>query len=339
MKKIFVITLIAFSIMLLKAEVGLTSIHPGIMLDAKFYSGEGSNDGLYDTSNRYQVRKAALELAGSFAENIEYSLEFGASTCSGSGLTLQVMDAAITYNFNDYLNLSLMQGHIIRGFAATTECSARLSMEKPLFYTTFAVCHPTGLVANSFIPAGETAGMEIELALMNGANSTLDGEHDYQIGTIFYTPIAGLALTANYNLSAKNYYFQDISGYKSKDGYRAVLGAEYQENRVWATAEFFSGKGFQNHDQEMQAWYAQLGYALPCSWESLEYIQPYFMYTAWDKHSENEVETEYTYADFGLNFSLDKSTKVKFAYHKPLDSPEADKDEIESFIARLQFIL
>lgn len=333
MKLLTMITLVLILQMTLFAE--LPNIHSSIVLDAKFYSGGNSNTGSYDTSNRIQIRKAALEFTGTLDKKIDYALEFGLSTCSGSGLQLKLMDASIFYNLNENIKAGLLQGHILRGFVGKTECSERITLEKPAFFKTFAVCHPTGFVINTNFDLGETAGLETELALMNGVNGTFDGEHDYNLGLIFYTPLSGLAISADYNHTEKGFYDENYQLY-SETGYRSIFGMKYDNYNLQATGEYLMGKGFTYDDQEMTAYYLQAGYAFPIQCNFLNYIQPYAMYEFWDKNSAEDDESEYTYINAGLNLGLTESTRLRFNYMKPQDKPDSAAEEAEIFVVRLQ---
>lgn len=319
----------------LEAAIRPPVVHPSIMLDAKFYSGDAANNGNYNTTNRYQVRKAALAFEGTLDKNISYDLEFGTSTCSGSGVQFQLMDAGIFYHVNENLKVGLQQGHILRGFSASTECTARMTMEKPVFATTFGTCHPTGLVINNYFPMGEIAGLEAEAALMNGTNSTLDGEHDYNLGTILHTPVEGLAFTAVYNHTS-HHYFDSNYNEVSKDGYRAIGGIQYENHGIKTTAEYFTGKGFSNHNQKMNAAYLEAGYTIPIAMQSLTAIQPYVLYEYWDKDADTDYDSEFDYISAGVNFSLSAATKIKIQYSQPSSTPHGLIETPSSFVARLQ---
>lgn len=335
MKLLTMITLVLILTTVLFAELELPNIHSAIVLDTKFYSGGDSNSGNYDTSNRIQVRKAALEFTGTLDKKIDYAVEFGVATCQGTGLNLKLMDASIFYNFNNNIKAGLLQGHVLRGFVGKTECSERLTLEKPVFFKTFATCHPTGFVVNTNFELGEVAALETELALMNGVNGTFDGEHDYNLGLIFHTPFSGLSVSADYNHTEKGYYDENFQLY-SESGYRSICGLKYDNYNFQATGEYLIGKGFTYDDQEMTAYYLQAGYAFPMKYKFLNYIQPYAMYEFWDKNSAEDDESEYTYINAGLIFSLTESTRLRFNYMKPQDKPDNAPEEASSFVIRLQ---
>lgn len=335
MKKLILVLGLVILQFALSADFEPPKVHSTIMLDAKFFSGGDSNNGNnYDTSNRYQVRKAALEFEGDW-QQLEYGIEFGVSTCTGSSVQLKLMEAELMYRWNKKLKLGIKQGHVLRGFVGSVECRDRLTMEKPNFFKTFATCHPMGFVAEYYLELGDITALETELALMNGTNSTLDGEHDYNLAAKFYTPLDGLALCAGYNFTAQNYYDDNYNLY-SDEGYRTFFGTNYENYNISATAECFIGKGFSDAETEMLAYYLQAGYAIPLNIPQIKYIQPVFMYEFWDKDSEENTKSEYTYLNTGLNISLNEYTKLKLNYQIPQDEPENSVEQESSFVIRLQ---
>ncbi len=335
MKKTLLIILLVQAMFLTAIEK--PKMHSSIMLDAKFYSGSDSNSGLYDTTNRYQIRKAALEFEGKITEFIEYGVEFGVSTCSGGGIDLKLMEAALDYDLSNGLTIGLRQGHVLRGFAGATECSDRLTLEKPQFFKTFATCHPTGVVLGYDRELPIDSAIELEAGLMNGPNGTLDGEHDFNFGTIITSPVEGLSLSLNYNHTANNYYRNDGSQF-SDDGYRAIAGLEYDCYNIQATGEYYFGKGFTFNNQEMKAAYLQTGYSFKTGMKRLGSITPYIQYEYWDKDSDSEENSEYSYLSGGLLFSLDSYTKLRFDYFAETDKPSSAIETPDSFNVRLQLV-
>jgi hypothetical protein len=321
--------------------VEMPRLHTGIMLDAKFYSGDQANlDNVYDTANRYQVRKAAFSLTGSLSDYVDYAFEAGLSTCQGTGNTLKIMEAEIDYAWNDNITFSLKQGHVLRGFSGTTECSNRVPMERPQFFTSMVTCHPLGFVANFNYELPMNADIEFEAAFMNGTTETLNKQHDYNFGAIINTPVSGLAITGVYNHIRNNYSIQlaDNSwGYKAENGHRIITGLKYDFQGFNITGEYFQAKGFDIAKRENDAYYLIGSYRINTDFtERITYVQPYARYTFWDKQAESSIESEYTYLDAGLVISLDSTTKIKLNYSKSLDNPKDSVETPDSFIARLQ---
>ena len=308
-------------------------VHSVIMLDAHFYSGEAANDGVYDTTNRYQVRKAAFSLEGTLQDNIRYAMEAGVATCVGSGDQLRLMDASLLYRLTPNISVGVQQGHILRGFSAITECPARLGLEKPVFATAFGACHPLGAIVEGYFELDGNMGLQAELALLNGVNGTLDGEHEYNIGLIFETPLPGLSVGGSYDHVARQYYDEQFSQY-SEDGYRAVAGVNYQNHGLWVTGEYYTGESFERDDQTMDAWYAQAGYDIATGWQPLPTVQPYAGVESWDK--DTDTEALYQYVEAGLNLKLSAWTKLRCAYRTLIETPDGVTEEPSGVTIRLQ---
>ncbi len=332
-KSILLISVLAMSIAL--TAIDMPEIELDIVLDAHFYSGDTANEGDFDTTNRYQIRKAAVSLEGVLTDRVEYAMEFGVATCIGSGDQLRIMEAVVMYELLDDVHVGLKQGHVLKGFAARRECSAQLSMEKPVFMSTLSDCHPQGAVLNGNFDLGGNMALEAELSLMNGPNGTLDGEHDYNLGMIFKTPVQGLDLAGYYNLTERQYYDEDYQQY-SEDGFRAGGGIEYRNHNVWSTFEYYVGEGFERDDQKIAAWYAQLGYDAQVGIERLRSIQPFVRYESWDRDIDADEEQLYTYLEAGINVHVSDNTMLRGAFRTNTDTPNGVEEDPDSFIIRLQ---
>lgn len=335
-KVIFLIALVYCCFAVVYAQPAPPQVHAGIMLDFNSYSGDDANSGAYDTSNRFQVRKAAFGINGRIGEYLSYGIEAGVATCVGTGTGLKLMDAEIDYHLNDNITLSVKQGHVLRGFSGVTECSVRVPMERPIFFTAMTTCHPTGFVANFQYDLPLNADIEVEAAFMNGGGGeTLNGEKDYNFGTIINTPLPGLAVTGVYNLISKEYYINESM--KSEDGHRAIGGLKYDYNNLSVSGEYYTGKGFDTKDREYNAYYLLGSYMVRTNFtDRMNYIQPFVRYTSWDKAAELDTEQEFGYLDAGLIISLDAYTKLKFNYNKNTSQPKGMNEEPASFVARLQ---
>ncbi len=332
-KNIIVIVLLSISLMV--AALEMPNIHSSLMLDAYFYHGDNANEGVYDNTSRFQVRKAALSFSGLLDERINYGLELGVATCVGAGDTFRLLEAELMYALTDDMSLGLKQGHIMRGFCYNTECTQRLSLEKPWFQKTFAPCHPLGMVVEGFIDIAAESGLQYELGLLNGVNGTFDQEHDFNLGLMLDTPLSGLALSASVTHTAGQYYDAGYQPYFA-DGHRWGVGLEYRTEAVWMTSEYYAGKGFSTEEQEMNAWYAQAGYAFPVNSNWLSKIVPWVKYEVWDKDSALEVESDYVYLDTGFNFHLSRGTMLRLVYTSLIDIPGIAEKSPDSFTIRLQ---
>jgi outer membrane receptor protein involved in Fe transport len=335
MKNLTLLLVFVFLISALDAGYRKPTVHSTIMLDTNFYSGENSNDGTYDNSDRFQIRKAVLSVEGLVGERMNYAMELGLSTCVGSGNQLKLMEAELNYELSEGLYIGLQQGHILSGFVATTGCSSRLSMEKPEFAKTFGSCHPLGFVINKYLDIGSDMDLETELAILNGSGGTLDGEHELNLGMIFGTPFPGLSLSGVYNNTTRTYYDHNFDNY-SETGYRVISGFEYLDKGLWLTGEYYFGEGFVRDDQEMEAWYLQAGYEIQTPFNVLNSVQPYLKYEYWNRDKRASNREEQVLVETGLNFKLSPYTMVRTAYRQ-IDVETISSDVKPSvFIVRLQ---
>ncbi len=334
MKKLVLLLTLISCFLVVNAQIQMPQLHTGIMLDLNTYQGHSANNGDYNTSNKFKIRKATINASGTIGENTAYAIETGICSCAGSGGQWQLLEAEIGYHLNDNITVSIKQGHVLRGFSASTECLVRVPSERPDFVLAMSTCHPLGFVANFQYELPYNADIEFETAFMNG-DTTLDGEKDYNFGTILNTPLSGLALTGVYNLVEKKYYLD--GGMKSEEGYRAISGIKYDFYDFNITAEYFTGKGFQTKDTENDAYYLLGSYRLNTNFSKrIEYIQPYARYSFWDKAAQSSRGEDYDYLDLGLVISLDAYTKLNFNYKDTISLPK-DMEELPSmFTARIQ---
>ena len=331
-KFLFIVITLAMS-SLGYSKITKPKIHSTIMLDAYFYGDENANNGAYNNMNRFQVRKATMALEGKLEENLEYIFEFGIATCVGTGNQLQIMEAKLDYFITDNIRIGMGQGHVLKGFTTKTECSARLSLEKPEFLKSFGACHPLGVVTSSYFELGEKMGLELELAALNGEGSTLNGEHEYNAGMIFDSPLSGLSFSGFYNQTEKQYYDENYEKF-SANGFRAGGGANYLNHGFWLTSEYYLGEGFATKDQKMGAWYAQVGYEFFIGAERLNAVQPYVKYTSWIRDKKSEIE--HNYFEIGANVKLTALSKIKIAYENVDDKSEEIVKSPNTLSIRLQ---
>ncbi len=327
-------------LVILLASIGLSAvempeIHFDILLDAKFYSGESANEDTYDTTNRYQIRKAAFAAEGELTDHIEYAFEAGIATCIGGGDQLRLMEAELMYELYDGIRLGLKQGHVLKGFAAVTECSGQLSMEKPAFMSTFGDCHPQGAVLSGQFDFGYNMALNAELSVMNGPNGTLNNEYDCNAGIIFALPLKGLSIAEYYNRISRQYYNENYVRY-SKIGYRAGSGIEYRNYNVWASFEYFTGEGFARDDQKNVAWYAQCGYDVHLGLDRLKSVQPFVRYESWDRDVDADEKQVYNYLEMGVNLFISENTLLRGSFRTNQECPNGVVEDPDSYVIRMQ---
>ncbi len=313
------------------------NIHTSVMLDALHYDGDNANQGAYDTANRVQIRKAELGLEGALAEYMNYEIAFGVSTCQGGGIDFKLMEAVLEYELPYNIIVAIQQGHVLRGIAGSTECSDRMTLEKPIFHTSLFNCHPTGIVVRTVQELGMESEVEFEAAFMNGGNQTMSDEWDFNYGLIYRTPLQGLSVALDYNHVGRIYY-DNLGQIYTRAGSRMIGGLSYEDYNITVAGEYFAVKGYTTEEDEMSAYYAMLGYSFPVDSDRIKAIQPYAMYEYWDKDSANDTESEYTYLNAGFNLTLNKYTKLRFGYQTELDKPDGAEEKPDSATLRLQIV-
>jgi hypothetical protein len=334
MKKIIVLVSVLMTVILCYAQIEKLDYHSTIMLDAKFFSGDNANDDSYANSNRFQIRKASFGLEGEINQEIEYALEFGVSTCTGSSANVQISEAVLMYKLFKNTKIGFQQGHILSSFANKTECPARLTLDKPDFIKTFGDCHPFGFVVNNYTALGDFA-LESELSFSNGTNTTINGEKQYNVALMLETPLNGLSLITAYNGVKKGYY-NNLAETVIHDGYRVSGGMNYEQQNIWLTAEYFTGKAFVSKDQKMNAWYAQAGYDIPVNQGKIKSLQPYIQYQQWDQNSDSSLSANKDLMEAGINLKMSEYTKIRLGYILITEDPENSAKSPDSFVVRLQ---
>lgn len=335
MKRYLIVILSFLMVISASAELKLPNFNGSVVLDSRFYSGDNANANDYQTSDRFQVRKATLSLSGEVDEDFSYALEIGNATCVGSGDQIQLMEAEVGYNIIDEVKIGFHKGHVLRGFASDVECGEQLALEKPIFHQSFSACHPTGAFAEGIFSFDNNMGLEVQLSFLNGRAGTINDEKEVNLGFIFDTPLKGLAVSGAYTHVDAIYYDGNFEEY-SEDGYRAFGGVKYEDYGIIFISEYYKGEGFQKDDQVMDAWYAEAGYAFKTGLKKLKFIQPFAKYEFWDKDSDNDADTEYTYFQGGMNFKVSEHTNLKFSYVTQLDKPENIEEEADYFVVRFQ---
>jgi len=332
-------------------EVPPPEVHACVTLQAEFY-GDGAPllTSFGPGVDRYAVRHVALEILGRVGERVEYNLEAGVASCMGGG-DIRLMEGGVYYKLSPALRLGVMQGHVVRGFELHQECVQVLTAEKPLWAQTFAPCHPMGVVCDFAIRLDGRMSIEGQLTYLNGADATLDDEHDANMGLVFRTPVNGLSVAGYYNHVELGLGYSDEWELLHGTGYRAGGGVDYQAHNVFLRAECYAGRGFEKgvgvgsdetsvepEDHEMVAYYLEGAYTIATGFDPLPSVQPYVRYQAWDRASNGPEDLEYTYITAGVTIGLgDGDCSLKIDYEAPISTPDdAAEEEASRFVVRLQ---
>ena len=332
-------------------EVPAPEVHASVALQTEFY-GDGAPllTSFGPGVDRYAVRHVAFEILGRVGARVEYNLEAGVASCMGGG-DIKLMEAGVYYRLSPVLRLGVMQGHVFRGFELHQECVQVLTAEKPVWAQTFAPCHPMGVVCDFAVDLEGHTAIEGQLAYLNGADSTLDDEHDANMGLVFRTPVDGLSVAGYYNHVELGLGYSDEWELLHGTGYRVGAGVDYQAHNVLLRAEYYGGRGFEKgvgvgsdetsvepEDHEMVAYYLEGAYTIATGFDPLPSVQPYVRYQAWDRASNGPEDLEYTYITAGVTIGLGHGDcSLKIDYEAPISTPEdAAEEEASRFVVRLQ---
>jgi len=331
---------------------GAPETHLSLVLQAEIF-GEGDRPLLSSfgqQKDRFLVRQATLLLEGEAGSLIEYEMEAGLASCSGS-LSFMLMEGGLFLKLSDHLRTGIVQGHVLRGFNLHDECTAQLTAEKTAFAKTLAPCHPLGVTLEYEGPLGAGSALDFQIGYFNGEAGSIEDDYDFNVGVILHTPYRGLSLSGYYNLVAVK-TGSDLETLDAlwSDGYRAGLGAELRVRGLHFRSEGYMGKGFSNvggfvipwdidpgnwevdpedpdiwkyEDHEMAAWYAELGCRFDTGGERFSSLQPYLRYQWWDKCRNRErIEDRHEYLTLGLTLGLGEGpASLRVDYESQISRP------------------
>lgn len=339
------------------ALLPMPEIHASLVLDA--YAIDDDRPTTLTTfhpgTDRIAVREASLALEGVYGDRVEYALEAGTATCQGN-TNFQLLEAGIMVRLAGGLRVGYKKAHVRRGYALFGECTDQLTAEKPVYSGVLAPCHPTGC----FVEMDRSLGgweVEAQLAVLNGANGTLDGEHDVNLGATVHTPVQGVSLTG---------YYDDIEfltgdmvdqAFLSGDGSRAGLGCDIRRGPFRFRAEHYWADGFpmqvigpatsgsprddllkHYEDHAMRAWYAQAGVDIPTGTAAVPSLRPYVRYQWWDRDEDSDGDAVSEYLTLGVLVPIeDTGATFRVDYETPTGTPDDLEEEAARLTARLQF--
>lgn len=368
-------------------KVELPTVHANVGLQMENYF---NGDSTYFTGSArpaqdgFTIRDALVVIGGTYGPHLEYDLEVGTASCQSGGF--MVMEAAILYQPVAGLKVGFSKGHVRRGFELHQECVELLTAEKPIYALKYSPCHPLGAVIEYETDPDRRSGITAQLVVAEGTGGTLDHEHDINLGLQYRTPLDGLRLAGSYTIwrwnasysvkdslptpgGARDEYDYFWVAHKAVyDGYRAVIGLDYDNNNFLFRGECYLGKGFKDildypyyadlwadssqtakitgapfEDMEMQAFFIQAGYTVPVNKPRLRYIQPYAQLQWWDQGANLVGDYRNTFLTIGVNlglgpgnmrFKIDYQTCLAYADDGGLP-PYGEAEQADRLITRL----
>ncbi len=367
----------------------LPSVHLEMALQAESFSNGDSTffAGVAKSAESgFTIREAKMIVEGKYKAHLEYNFEFGNASCMDGGFLL--MGAGILYKPNSNWKVGITKGHVLRGFEMYADCVHLLTAEKPVFAKKFSPCHPLGATVEFERELGKNSGILAQLVAAEGSGGTLDDEHDINFGVHYRTPVNGLTLAASYNswkwnaqYSRKDsipdpkgsrddyvtFYVRDKAIY---DGYRAILGVDYDANNIEFRSEVYIGRAFRDlldipyyrelwadssntakiagapyEDLEMRALLIEAGYRIPIDHEQIRHLLPYVQYQFWDQAANldnGDYKSAFVAVGFDLGigpgsarFKVDYQTCINFADDGGIPG-YSEEEYADRLLARLQ---
>ena len=343
-------------------EFETPEIHADVSIQSAFYLDEDDRiPYLSQSSDKTEIRHAAIEAEGVLGKYLEYNVEIGLSTCAGGGCStsgsLTLAEAGVFFKPYEFFKIGLYQGHVMRGFELYQECTEVLTAEKPHLKGIFT-CHPLGLLVETDYKFDENMGVNAQLTINNGnsGSGSIEDEHDINLGAQFRTPYPGLSVGGFYTdwQWKVSEYDPDISDFKSTcyNGSRIGFGFDYDHSGLKIRSEYYLIDGYVDtnpirtytsggdtlsaEDLESRGFFLEGGYAFDMPGEMIPFIQPYAMYQSWDKASNADGDNKLTYLTLGVACGLgSEHAFLKVDYEMPLDSPDDTFDEAKRLIVRL----
>jgi hypothetical protein len=308
-------------------------------------------------TDRFAVREASLELTGSYAERIDYVIKGGTATCQGNE-QFQLLEAGVMIRVGSAARVGFEKSHVLRGFANWEECVDQLTAEKPNFAAVLAPCHPMGFKADWH---GEWRGWRgfAQIALLNGAGGSLEGEHDHNLGLHLDPPVPGLTVSAHVNdVEFLTGEWGMDGAPRSADGSRWGLGLRWTWSWLELQGEYLGAEGFPMQvigpasadaddrerdahfaDHRMTCAYLQGGVHVNTGWSSIPRITPYARYQYWDHDRDAPTDEVAEYLTLGARADLAGDlASIRIDYERPLDTAESLAEEAARLIVRFQII-
>jgi hypothetical protein len=364
------------------------SFHLEMALQAESYSNGDSTYFIAKArraESGFTIREGKILVEGIYEQYLEYNLEVGSASCLSGGFI--VMEAGILLKPLPHWKVGVTKGHVLRGFEMNQECVQLLTAEKPLFAMKYSPCHPLGAKVEFERDFGEHSGLLAQLVVAEGTGGTLDDEHDINIGVHYRTPFPGFTLASSYTFwkwnapfvrkdsilapggARDDYTIVWIEDKAVYDGYRAIVGFDYDASNLQLRGEAFIGKAYKDlldipyyaeiwadssnatkiakapfEELEMNAFLVQAGYTLPLNNGRFSYLQPYIQYQWWDQAANLDGDYQSAFLTIGFNvgigpgdarFRIDYQTCLSFAGDGGLPGYGEDQ-HADRLLARLQ---
>lgn len=297
-------------------------------------AGEAPDARFNGINDRIFIRRARLNIKGSFSEYFDFALqsEFGNSSISGvSGYRLQATDVFVVWNKYEAANIYLGQFKSPFGYEQLLSDTKTLFIERSLPNDQLTFGRQAGIAVTGTF-ADKRFSYATGLFNGNGANNgNNDNDQFFYVTRLGYTPWN--------NKQGKLAFGVDGAGGRensvSLSGHRYAWSADSQFVRglLEIDAEYFHQRldRLTGTDVEADGWYAQAACFLPGKlWQLLARYESYTANTA----VANTTSRNWT---FGASYYL-KGDDLKFSLNYILGDPAGPISDQGRVLGRLQLI-
>lgn len=296
-------------------------------------AGDAPDSRFVGINDRIFVRRARLNIRGSFAEHFDFALqsEFGNSSISGvSGYRLQATDVFAVWNKYDYANIQLGQFKTPFGFEQLLSDTKTLTIERSLPNDQLTFGRQAGATVN-----GTVAGKRISytFGLFNG-NGTNNGNNDNDQ----FMYMARTGVVAWTGKPGKLVFGVDAAQSRDTGTFTGERTAWSADSQLTYGPLDFAAEYFHQHldrntgaDTTADGWYVQAGWYLPGKkWQLLTRYETYDPNTSIAKDDSHDWT-------FGASYYL-KGDDLKFSLNYILGDPAGSLDSQGRVLGRFQLI-
>jgi len=310
------------------------SLSVGGFVQLQGEAGDAPDSRFNGINDRFLIRRARLNIKGSFAEHFDFALqsEFGNNAISGvSGYRLQATDLFVNWNKYEKANLTLGQFKTPFGYEQLLSDTKVLFIERSLPNDLLTFGRQVGIAAS-----GSFAGKRIiySAGLFNGNGSNSGNNDNDQFMYVARTGVVAWTGKPG-KLSLGVDAARSVDTGANFTGERTAWSADAQ---LTAGAFDLAAEYLHQHldratgtDTTADGWYAQAGYYLPGKkWQLLTRFETYDPNTA----IANDDSHDWT---FGASYYL-KGDDLKFSLNYILGDPAGPLKDQGRLLGRLQLI-
>lgn len=334
-----------------------SNITLGGMLQTQFEAGD-TPDPRFSDNDRFLLRRARLNIAGSFLENFAWKLEgeFGNGNLkNNSSYRAYATDAYIHWTKYDFANVKVGQFKTLFGYEQLMSDSVLFFAERSLPTDRFTASRQLGAAVSGDYynkRLGYAVGVFNGNAQNNGFN---DNEKFAYAGRLTGTPWKGKlgGMESQWSLGVNAYLSKDSNASIANMGFDSVAGGSVDDTfkgdrRVWAADTQFQLGRFDVHAEYFRGHYKPINnipvdklesdgfYVTVAAFILPKKLQAVVKYETVNTNVDVDGDSSDAWV-FGLNYYIrDHDLKLQLNYH--LGSSEGAEDHQGRIIARAQLL-